>query len=424
VYHQELAQAKTKAGELAVAMKAKYGAAEAATGEDKIRLANDGENLALKLTEANVEVTRLSEKQTKYDTDMQLASDYLDVAPGNSIRRYGAEASDKKAYDERAKSVHAEAVAAFLREAGDPSAARDICKKHGMPEIYNTQVASDLTKGGILIQPEWGQLREGRQMPAVMRSLCDVQQTSGDSLTVPLIEGALEADNMKAEGFEHTTRQDVDMGGVTIKVNDWHPKPVVVSQKLLRNQGANIVQIISTRIMRRKDLDEDQQFLTGDGVGEAFGLMNEPGLKVVNSGSATTITWAGLLNLVYDDINGIGEEWATGATNLMRRATWAAVLNTPDPAGNYVFAVAAQAAPNTFLGEPTRFSPHMPSIAGDAFVIVRGWFPAYTIVDGPGGLSLKRLEEKFDPNVGFSVLGLFGGRCVEPEAFVKLKIAV
>lgn len=412
---QKLIEARNKAATFASKLKEVQG--------DKSVEESVWRDVVVKLTEANQEVERLNALKTEQDKAEQIAARYLEPDESRRIHAKGPETETNEKRQAFLRGVHKDAAVAYIRSGGDIYAARDLAQARGAtPNEIATMVTGDARKGGILVPPEWLAARDTRQMPAVMRGMCDVVTTSSDVVTVPLIEGSLETPNMVAEGTEHTTRQDVDLGGVDIKVNDWHPKPVVVSQKLLRNQGANIDQIIGNRIIRRLDLDEDQQFLNGTGVGEAYGLLREDLAHVVSQ-NATAITYEGLVNLLFDDVNGIGEEWSVGAANIMRRATYANILTVQDPAGHYVFGLANQVAANTLLGEPVKFSSQMPEVEADAYPIVRGWFPAYTIVDGAGGMSIKRLEEKFDPNVGFSVLKLFGGRTVQTEAFVRLKIA-
>jgi len=318
MFRTKISEAAAKAGSIAAQMRARYEAGDA----------EGGQKLALELTTANQEVERLRTCQRDYEAANALASRYIDPDPSTRPPAASAATQDR---EKIIRGAHVDAAIAYLRSGGEMAAAREVCRARGLsPQETATLIAADNRLGGILVPPEWLAAREGRQMPAVMRSLCDVVTTGSDSIVIPTVTGSLEANNMVAEGTERTTRQDVDFGGVEIKVNDWHPKPIVVSQKLLRNQGANIDSIIGTRIMRRLDLDEDSQFLNGTGVGEAYGLMHETTAHI-HSQAAAAITWAGMINLVFDDVNGIGEEWTANGVMLMRRATYAAVLGPPMP---------------------------------------------------------------------------------------------
>jgi len=381
----------------------------------------DAETLTKELTALNVELHELKAKQDAFEVAEAAERELLAVDESKRTRK-GYSLADEREEGKQKKlktEIHCDAIAAYLNEGH--GAAVDLCRTRGMgPTEISTLISGDATKGGILVAPEWAEIYEGRIAPTIMRDLVDVQTTDSDILVVPVFDSDLEADAWTTEAKEHSDRQDLATEGVEVIIHDWHPKHVVVSQKLLRNSGARVDSIVASRILRRKSLDEDRAIVNGNGAGRPMGVMQDPAITAETDSLAEDgFTWAGILNWIYT----LPEEWSAGAVAIMRRLTFASILGTPDPAGHYIFAVSAQAAPETILGNPVKFSGDMPAMALNAYPAIFGNFSAYTLAENPGATRIKRLDEKYDPNVGFSMLALLGGKAIDGDAFVKIKQA-
>jgi HK97 family phage major capsid protein len=402
-------QIKEKTAEVGVKLRAWRGLLDASKW-DEAQAAKD------EYSEANAELQTMSRRQRDYEEAKKAEEELLAPDPAKAVQtKHPEEPKPSKAdRSELVDRVHMEMAALYYRGSTRAQCAA-YCEAEGLQaDEIATLIAGDSAKGGILIQPDWGATYEGRVEPWIMRALVDVQPTTSDVLVVPKITSELTADAWMNEGEEHTTRQDIDTGGVEIKVNPWHPLPVVVSELLASNPGANIVSIITNRIMRRKGLDEDNAMLNGTGVGRPMGILNESGITTVPSLDAATLTWPGIINLIYT----LGAEWAASADLVMRRLTYATVLGLQDPSGAYAFAANANAAPETLLGYKVHFTDYMPAIAGSANAILFGDFKAYTLAENTGATRVKRLEEVYDPNIGFSTLALLGGKTVDTNGFV------
>lgn len=421
-----LQRATLRATELANKMRGHQADAEAATNDESRNTALSlAAETAAKLTEANVEKTRLATEAASMADADAIAASLLDAGPG--VR---TDAPEPRA--------GAEALAASVRRialayaVGGAHEAQEAARADRIPAAHlATMRLSDAARGGIHVPPEWLAPAEHRPDPTIMRSLINVVQTTSDKVVIPkLLE--LADDNWTDEGHEYGTgdddRQDAASPGVEIGLGQWHPRPVVMTEDLL--QATSVEQEIAQRFRWALEFDLDRAVIRGNGVKRPLGVMSAPSgtdpddrankVLEIKTGHATALTVAGVTNLVYQHL----EQWSEGSVIISRRPTFANILTLEDGAGHYIFQIGHAIAPNTILGVPVRFSPFVDSVGANKYPLIHGWWRAYSGVENRGALRFKRLIEKFDPNIGLSVSGRLGGAPVQNEAFTKLKVAL
>jgi HK97 family phage major capsid protein len=345
------------------------------------------------------------------------------------------------AADPRRAEAHKAAWQGFLQ--GNREATRDALLAGGYSSAEaHALIAGDDSKGGFLVPADFkAQVIERRAGIAVMRSLCQVVPTSRDTVEFPRIAantGSYASSYQSGFAGSWDTEQGstTETGGsVTVKtqqnqptsemvripVNNWIPNPVLASMSLLDDSAAPVETILARHIASTAALDEDYVTITGNGVSQPMGILSESSgvISQVITGSATAVTYAGLLDLIY----GLPAQYAQGATLLMKRSTMGDIIALETGTNVDLVFKNTQIGPDNLLGYPVRFSDFVPAVgAGNLAIIFGNFSDGYVIADRQD-LRVKRLEERYYPNIGFAPTMRIGGKVVLPEAFRIQKVA-
>lgn len=251
-----------------------------------------------------------------------------------------------------------------------------------------------------------------------VRELANVMAISrGDTLEIP-VEGSTEfAGGWVGERAARSETTSAKLAHVLITAHEMYANPFV-TQKLLDDSSFDVEGWISRRLARRFAVVEGTAFISGTGVGQPEGILTNASITVRNSGNATTLTAAGLINAYHD----LPEHYAKNATWLMKRATIGAVRLLTDGSGQYLWqAGLAAGQPGTLLGQPYREAIDMPAEGAGLKAALFGDFnEGYTIVDRQGAVMVRDPYTN-KPKVEFYTTRRVGGAVVLPEAFVVCK---
>jgi HK97 family phage major capsid protein len=334
----------------------------------------------------------------------------------------------KDAGTEGFNKMHSEAFSAFLR--GGETAASAVLQKHNAPAETYALIGTVDDLGGFLV-PEDFRTEIMRDLPGytvVRQAGARVVPTSRDQLVFPAIKrnsGSAPNPNMYTSNYAGAWRQQGAIGTTgdapptqnqptfgqeRIPVHIWQPDAVVLTQEFLSDAVVPVDSIVAELIAETRGLDEDWAFLNGDGVDRPQGLLSA-GLTAVNTGSATDVTYAGLIDLYV----GLPAQYRGGAGFIMSSATYGNCLKLNTGTGGwYIFP--PNTLPGTMFTKPVYFSEFMPAIGSGNKPIIFGNFRHYVIAERMD-LRIQRLVERFAPNVGLLPTARVGGQVVRTNAF-------
>jgi HK97 family phage major capsid protein len=194
-----------------------------------------------------------------------------------------------------------------------------------------------------------------------------------------------------------------------------------LSRNLLEDVAFDVEGYLGKKMAESVALDEDRQFMIGNGVGKPRGILpgstNAMGLTEVVTGSASALTWNGLIAATY----GVAAQYRQEGVWLANRATYLAIAKMQDStSGNYLwqayqFEGGEVGRTKTLLGYPILESELMPDIASGAYPIIFGSLDAYQIVDRLGMTVERYLDSQTARQnlVYFVMRRRLGGELVE-----------
>lgn len=256
--------------------------------------------------------------------------------------------------------------------------------KHGtvMGELKANLQVSDNERGGFLVEPEMGEMIDTLQREvSAMRTLVNVQTiTSGDALEAPTVTSKTAGATRRNEGTTSADASDVKFGSKRISVN-WLDAVIPASQQAL-DDISGLEGMLSRFAADDFAITEGAEVLNGTGVGQARGLMTYAASDIsqVVSGSSTTFTTAGLLELV----GSLKTAYLAGSSFIANRATiFTHLFGLQDQdKRHYLVPDFRNGFQFTLLGFPLVEMPNMPDVAGNALPLAFGNFKrAYTWVE-------------------------------------------
>ncbi len=219
------------------------------------------------------------------------------------------------------------------------------------------------------------------------------------------------------------------LGKLSIPVNEMYAMPNA-SQKMLDDAMIDVEAWLAGKVSEVFARGEAQAFISGNGVNKPLGILSYAAgtsvgsqqVQQINLGSASTLTYAGLVALQ----NSLKEPYQSNAQFLMQRSSMTNVLAILDGQGRQIF---KQMYDNNaglegyVVGKPVRFAADIPAVATNALAVAYGdWKKAYQIVDRMG---VRVLRDPYTnkPSVRFYTTKRVGGAAVNFEAFKLGKIA-
>ena len=313
-----------------------------------------------------------------------------------------------------------------------------ICKDY-MPAERKALYASDATTGGFFATTDFlEELIAYKLLISPMRSVCRIQQTSGEKVQMPSLQNDTTA-YWATEQSAFTDSTNPTIGLINIPVHEIRGL-LRVSQQNLEDSSFNLEDLIKERLMLKFAQAEGTAFITGSGNGRPRGLLDYP--------QATTASFTGGSAGKNVNVQQIATVASTGATG---KITADDVLNVKmdlkavyDPNATYIFTrgtlntirlfkdsqnrplwqpFAGQGLPSLIYDAPYVEMPDMPEIATTTTPIAVGDFKYYLIVDRIT-LNIQQLNELYIASglIGFIARMRVGGDILLPEAFRLLKV--
>jgi len=293
------------------------------------------------------------------------------------------------------------------------------------PEERKVLTISDDTTGGFLSGPPdyVREIIKGITEISPIRQLARVRETVNRTIQVPKRTGQFSAART-AEVAERTERTGLKYGLEEMALPEAYAL-VRVSRQDLEDSAFNLEAEIAAEIVEQFAVLEGTEFLTGNGVGQAEGILIN---TTVIAGCETT---AGSNAIAADDLIGVQyalkEGYARNASWLMKRATVKVVRLLKEATTNaYIWQPGLQAnQPATLLGNPVVECVDMPSgLVDNQYEVAYGDFRRGYLIGDRIQIEIQRLVEKYAEfgQIGFMARKRFNGQVVLPEAIKLLKI--
>jgi HK97 family phage major capsid protein len=192
-----------------------------------------------------------------------------------------------------------------------------------------------------------------------------------------------------------------------------------VSQRALDDANFDLEGWMNTNIAEEMAIEENKQFLLGDGVNKPKGILTTTGLKTVKSGVAAGMPVGAdyILSMIY----ALKAAYRTGATFIGNGATLASIRTVKDANGNYMWQPSlVLGTPSTIGGYEVLEAEDMPDVAANAFPLVFGNLKGYLIADRMG---IRTLRDPYThkPFVTFYTTKRVSGMVQDLNAFVALQ---
>jgi len=204
-----------------------------------------------------------------------------------------------------------------------------------------------------------------------------------------------------------------------------------LSRNFLEDVAFDIEGYLADKLSEAIALDEDEQFIKGNGVGKPRGILpgltNALSITEVPSLGASTLTWNGLIAMTY----GIKAQYRQAGVWVGNRHTFQTIAQMQDStSGNYLwqayqFDGGEPGRSTTLLGYPIVENELMPDIGAGAYPLLFGDLGAYQIVDRLG-MTVERFigaQEARQNLVYFVMRRRLGGELVEDWKLVVQKVA-
>lgn len=301
------------------------------------------------------------------------------------------------------------------------------------------QQEAALELGGALVPEDWRAEVLKRMMGmTIMRGRARIVTTVRDAIEWPRLEGG---DERYTSGVRVTWVDEVPdsatvaqtnftLGTVKVPVHTVMAR-TDVSRNLLEDAGVSVSDLVGELFAEAMAIDEDEQFLVGNGAGRPFGLLGNrsgaeytpaDGIPTVISGSAAALTADGLINLVYD----LDPQYLTNAIWAGNKTGFRDIRKLKDGNGDYLWARGIErGAPPIVLGYDYLMSQALPAVAANAYPFIFGDMRGYLIADRVG-MTVQRVEDT--DTVGKNKVAIFarrrlGGQVIMPWMFRALKVS-
>ena len=370
------------------------------------------------------QLTKMSEKQQALDAEKKAVDERLEKLE-STLNRKGvgnAEVNEKVA-------EHKQIFNDYLRNGQLPNGMK--LNRDGGIEIraMSTDVNYD---GGYLVMPELASFIVGRSFEtSPIRQIARVVNGSAKSLEVLIDDDEADA-SWVGEGSASSDTDTPELGKLEIFAEKLDAEPHATSE-MLEDSYMDVEAWLREKVADKFARKENTAFVVGTGVNQPRGFMTfsnwtTPGtyernkIEQIASGATATLTGDGLISLQ----NSLQEEYQAGATFLMKRASFGAILKLKG-SDNYFFSATLLKDGQSslqLLGKPVRFCDDIATVGAGNLAIAYGDFRrGYTIYDRRGILVIRdNLTSK--PYIKFYVSKRVGGNVTNFEAIKVQKVAV
>lgn len=298
-------------------------------------------------------------------------------------------------------------------------------------EIKATMIEGSDVLGGYAVPPERADmiLKRAMGLTAVRQAGALVIETASKMITwLKLTDGNTRYPTSMRGAYGSETQSpagdDFNVGEVHIPVHLYTYK-VAFSVSLLED-AENMVDIFTNLVAETLALDEDNDFLIGDGANKPRGITpgqaNGESLTEVVTGSATALTMDGLKKLR----RGVASQYRQAGrfTIIGNNQSGEDLELLTDGEGRYFFPEGIMAGAELLRGTAWRESEALPDAAANTYSLIGGDFSGYAIVERLG-MAIQRYN---DSNTGINVVEFhirrrIGGKVVEPWKLAVSKTA-
>lgn len=191
-----------------------------------------------------------------------------------------------------------------------------------------------------------------------------------------------------------------------------------ISRFLIADAAFNLESLLAEEFGLAVLLGKDDRFLTGSGVGEPLGIMNDANITTVNSGSAAALTADGIKDLVY----ALPSQYRAMSTIGLSTSALTAIRKLKDGSGRYLwdagYGDVSGGAPATIEGRPYLVSDFLDSVSASAKPMFIGDLSAFWTIERQG-FSIEVLRELYagTNQIGYQGYARFSGAVTNPQAF-------
>ncbi len=292
-------------------------------------------------------------------------------------------------------------------------------------KTLSTLVPAD---GGYLVPDNWYEriLQRARELSPIRENAGISTISVGNSLLVP-VEGSTDfATGWIAEDGTRVTTVNGDFTQVEIGVHEMYANPKATRAVLMDNMY-DLEGYIIEKIAEQFALQEGIAFVTGNGTGKPFGLLDSVAgitTSTVTTASTTAITYGELVDMVY----GLKSKYAKVGKWYMNRGTVGYLQGVADTTGQPLY------RPSTIVGQPATMLGYEivevdamtgfeadGSTAEEDIILFGDMKSAYMIVDR-NDIGLQRDDLTLKGFVQFYAYKRIGGKVVQAEALTKMTV--
>lgn len=300
----------------------------------------------------------------------------------------GKKDSEEEEFDAKVSEAHER----IFRKGYVSNDDRDLLAKAEAIYLEKNQISGNDSEGGFVVRPTFtNSITERVFESSPVRQESDVT-TIGTSEWVDTYDDSEVEAVRKAETETRGETQGVLLNEVRIRAHTQYAE-VEISEELLDDQIINMQNYLERKIAGKFSRQEASDFIIGDGVKKARGILDylaSPGgapgafdtLEDIPSGVSGNFDYNSFIDLVdslFDDFQG-------NAVLMMKRQTRSLVRKLLDGDGRILWEPnVKRGVPPEFLGYPVLTATHLPAVAADAIPVIFGDFKqGYQIVDRLG----------------------------------------
>lgn len=422
------------------------GAAALAATNDGVDLSGTQSTVIKAKTEtATTDSTTSSQKaayQSRFHTAEEVIKSVLEDLHGPSYQqKYWEQRKAFKTYLRRGDKEMYQSDKDLLRDVVMNPAMIKAALDEGWDDIgvlKATMVEASGTLGGYVVPVDF-QMKIIERMAGmtIMRGRATQNTTSRDRVEIPEITGGgtQYTTGVRGKWVDETptagtaeTNFTFGMRGVPIYT---YMAETPLSRNMVEDSAFDIEKYLIKKFAESTAIDEDNSFLTGDGIGKPLGLLpsgaNSLGLTRKASGGASTVTWDGLISMTY----GLDAQYRqTGSVWMGNKSTYEAIAKLKDSNFGYLwqpfqYEGGEGGRKSKLLGYDTLEQESLPSIGAGTFPLIFGNPGGYHIYDRVG-MTVERFLDSATArqNLVYYVLRRrLGGMPIEKWQFVVLEVA-
>lgn len=409
----------------------------------------------------------IEEKAAKATKDLENLRDEFNKKFAEMTRAGagGSDADDEDAIERKLsklRGIEKKAFGQYIRKDDKAAMAQAIAEANkdeykSVLEYYRDETGLDIKDlstvvaedGGFLVLPEYErQLDEILLETSPMRQVANVRAIGTRELIIPVnrkgttVAWIGETDTRSATATPTISQQK-------FAANELYAYPLV-TLAMLEDADFDVEGWLNDEVAEALMIEENTQFVTGDGNGKPLGFLSSTITKVANSSYNANTNWGSVAYIATGTAGDFGPSYpgaspSTAASNgadalfdlayalkarfrqnaswLMSRLSMGRVRKLKDGQGEYVIkdAITANGLVPMLLGYPVWEAEDMPAFATNAYPIAFGdWDKAYQIVDRIG-LQVRRDEVTQPGYVKYHFRKRTGGGVRNWDAYKLLK---